>query len=122
MKQLEAKDLRIGNLVINICNNEAVEVVIGVFEDEIYLSSNSSLKIEDLTPIPLTEEWLLKLGLVYNDERKSYGNETKLSVLKVCSSFVAEVYEDAAVKQVRYVHELQNLYHAITGNELEIKQ
>ena len=71
-------------------------------------------------PIPLTEEWLLKFGFekqsrrfyVLNNWVVEYREGTKLF------NFVAEEPIDIIVK---YVHQLQNLYFALTGEELTFK-
>lgn len=83
----------------------------------------------DITPIPLTSEWLLKFGFekttgltwsfsyekTYSVYRKSglAHNETKV-----------EWWYDGILlkKQPDSVHELQNLYYALTGEELTIQE
>lgn len=68
-------------------------------------------------PIPLTEEWLLKLG--FNKEECFY-------ILKgVCledeydGRYRLDGQSDCFIK---HVHQLQNLYFALTSVELEVKK
>ena len=70
-------------------------------------------------PIPLTEEWLLKLGF------SNKGDKGKLRV--VLSGKLGYIngrtyYNSWAIleSQPKYVHQLQNLYFALTGQELTI--
>ena len=82
-------------------------------------------------PIPLTEEWLLKFGFVKGDNiscndyfyRKVIDrNELTINPDNgIC--IWGETIRDNEVSTVliKYVHQLQNLYFALTGNELEIK-
>ena len=119
MKQMEAKELRVGNLV--------------KYEDTVYLHGGKITEVGNIIegetdyyqPIPLTEEWLLKFGiydlntlsfkmgdLFYDLENKELG---------ICGA------ESCTSKMIfhakcEYVHQLQNLYFALTGNELEYNE
>jgi hypothetical protein len=99
-----------------------------------------------IEPIPLTEEWLLRFGL---KNAGRYKNKIALSGSPSGDMDGATLYEmryDIAIylkddnfeyeiaqnsddfgtniftKQVQYVHQLQNLHHALIGQELEIKK
>lgn len=82
-----------------------------------------------LEPIPLTEEWLLKFGFEYSDHYGNYKIKPKNSFYNSVKHhnnqwFYNNDESDAAcygVTTVNYVHELQNLYFAIYGEELTIK-
>jgi hypothetical protein len=73
-------------------------------------------------PIPLTEEWLLKFGFVkiynciYEIEMDGHVIEFDLRFRKM------SVYFGDILLQLKYVHELQNLYFALTSEELTIKE
>lgn len=73
-------------------------------------------KYKQLWPIEITENWLVNLGFEKNITdwniiwtKKEFG-----------LSFEDNKYEFAysISKEVKYIHELQNLYFAITGEEL----
>lgn len=122
---VSVSELRIGNLLKfgnNICKvyeiNNLNFYIRNEKEDESLKSSWANIE-----PIPLTEEWLLKLGF-----EKS--NRIDLGELKPCyvmfslalmirhnSFFIDWIGGNTELK---YVHQLQNLYHALTGLELQI--
>ena len=76
-------------------------------------------------PIPLTEEWLVKFGFEEIDgfltlDLGSFSGARFIfwygDVLNLfCKS------DMMLSKQIKYVHQLQNLYFALTGEELTIK-
>jgi len=91
------------------------------------LSLGTYYQLEDLEPIPLTEEWLLKLGFKKNGEEYSI---TMMSLVFVIQppkpmgewqTFYSWIYDTFKFSVIKYVHELQNLYFALSGEELEIK-
>lgn len=76
---------------------------------------------KSITPIPLTEDWLMNLGFIKYNYIQNYpwktGAQHPRSRVKLC------VLEDgrccaSGVGHIEYVHELQNLYFALTGCEL----
>jgi hypothetical protein len=81
------------------------------------------VRIEDIKPIPLTPEILEKAGfeksieviggwLYYKDD---------FNICYLDSGIVKLQVDDCNYGQpFKYVHQLQNLYFALTGNELEI--
>jgi hypothetical protein len=75
-------------------------------------------------PIPLTEEWLLKFGfeIVLNqykkitDVSKDTFKNIPFIILFLDNQFQ---YDDLRFRtNLQYVHQLQNLYFALTGEEL----
>jgi len=80
-----------------------------------------------IKPIPLTEEWLLKMGFKFFG---GSGYKTEYSDLhwnfSLRNGFMPDIFFKHAIKADKiigcnYVHQLQNLYHALTNNELTIK-
>ena len=117
---MKANELRIGNLVLN---DDSIEEVTLQHLD-LLVHDNTYFK-----PIPLTEEWLLKFGFENLGEIKEVSNRYVLfNVIDGTSNF--ELYEygneyDACIDdnsiyihELKYVHQLQNLYFALTGKEL----
>lgn len=87
-------------------------------------------KIEDwegtdyCTPIPLTEDWLLKFGF---DKKLMYGKHNKYFYIKdklyYCEhDFYSFVFSNnqLEINHIKHVHQLQNLYFALTQKELTI--
>ena len=81
--------------------------------------------IEYINPIPLTEQWLLDFG--FEVEREHY-DKGRLSILLADNN--NDYYKSGRVfykswaimeSQPKYVHQLQNLYLALTQKELIIK-
>lgn len=82
-------------------------------------------EIDQFDGIPLTEEWLLRMGFektekewyflnVCNDWTYLYWNKEGIFELSVNKHSVI-------FQNITSVHQLQNLYFALTGEELEIK-
>ena len=107
---MEEKELRIGNYV----NIE--DTVLRVDLQELYY--NSSL----MNPIPLTEEWLLKFNL--NKPTNEHPYHFKKSMVEFShSEYQNELkcfYNNVPMFSLpcAYVHQLQNLYFVLTGEEL----
>ncbi len=94
---MEAKDLRIGNWVL--FGEAKMEIDANDFKD----CDANGLMHQLYKPIPLTEEWLVKF------EQKDL------------DLFILEIEVNWNIK-IKYVHQLQNLYFALTGEELTIKE
>ncbi|MDV3583431.1 hypothetical protein CMU85_18180 [Elizabethkingia anophelis] len=111
---MEGKELRIGNYLHdrkgNLCK------VIELREDGIYAPAISEA-ITGLPnkPIELTEEWLLKFGF------EKHGSKWCHSVLSTNIIKGNGFYMNYVNKEIKYVHELQNLFYALTNEELTIK-
>ena len=111
---IKASELRLGNWIYN--NNNEYQVTPYVIE-ELWASVRGWVQ-----PIPLTEKWLLRFGFKKSD---NYGNdEYRLDGYSYFrgSFYIAECDECGESVEVNFVHELQNLYFALTKKELEIKK
>jgi len=123
---MEAKDLRIGNIT-------SAGVVSEILQDRFYVhDGESSLKSTwfDIKPAPLTEEWLLKFGFqvryTIGHSAQYYINENPVTHDWMLSILWLEgdncpFYKNGHHK-IKYVHQLQNLYFALTGEELTYTQ
>lgn len=119
---MKASHLRIGNFV-NLYGEDCRIQTVGMW---VHTDTTvDEAPIESVKPVPLTEEWLIKFGFKV-EERKSYslGHEMGYKVYRfgdlVYNSIQAKWWyiRHVLVKQPEYVHELQNLYFALTGKEL----
>jgi len=131
MKFEQEKELRVGNLLHFPYYNEYVEVLgINAHENNgstfdlpkiyhwISFKRNSILYTEPillLEPIPLTEEWLLNFG--YTKEDSNFWNLGHIVWEYDGGVFICNKNGIT----LKYVHQLQNLYFALTGRELTIK-
>jgi hypothetical protein len=115
---IQAQELRIGNLILNHKGEIETVKAIGI-NDYIWFDKERNLLVEYCQQIPLTEEWLLKLGFKTStlihmlDSYTLNGN----ILFKGEDSFR---YFGTATK-IKYVHQLQNLYFALTNEELTFK-
>jgi len=133
---MKAEELRIGNLIAEPYDNitEVVnEIVANTKSDG---SGEINGEIEDyFNPIPLTEEWLLKFGFTKYDNgcisaKFCIGKNPithdylfELTWLKDYTdvNFEPHPFYKNGYHQIKYIHQLQNLYFALTGQELEVK-
>lgn len=120
---MEASELRMNNWVYIQQYKENKQIGV-VYENGSFVTKNnehSFSSIECATPIPLTEEWLRKAGF-FKGKDDYFGTEPIFTQVICIYSHGENVfslyrYNDAHV-YVEYVHQLQNLYHALTGEEL----
>jgi len=139
---MKASHLRIGNYIMSNTVGQIVVDAKFFVKYEIYgqsmLLSNPPKPIFE--PISLTEEWLIKFGF----EQQGLGSNTKsislfgnlrelifsgdyLYMPEGVNEFRTDVDDicvlwNKDVKKQFYVHQLQNLYFALTGEELTIKE
>jgi len=123
---MKAKELRIGNLITN--KEGKVEKVFTLNDEWINgYDGNAGLipdREEDFNGISLNKEWITNLGfinLIMSEhwifplvmEKDNFGWTLRISTANgsiICSS------------TIDYVHELQNLYFAITKKELVLRK
>lgn len=143
---MKANELRIGNLLS--VGNYDVKVVeihhLGVHVFDLEETQDTwELFSDRIKPIPLTEEWLLKFGFkkypnLRDTFRQEYYDAFQLDIDEhTIISFSIPIgynhnircnydksYRSEEKKQsyrVKHVHQLQNLYFALTGEELTFK-
>ncbi len=123
---INTKDLRIGNYVTEKkhgFNNDTNPFQIFSIYHEDNNSKINGLSINNFEPIKLTQEWLLKFG-GNNEGGKWDFPKLRGSLTKFCPIMDSDEYcyqhsvFNLTMKNIYFVHELQNLYFAITGDEL----
>lgn len=139
---MRSGELRINNLVLykwfdknyingkqrTVIHREVVKILaIDSVNNRVLIKTNQTRKnhtwvsIDAISPVPLTEERLLKCGFEDNKHR-GYFLYTEQSSM-IC------IYKDGSVKindryidyKINHLHRLQNLYFEIADQELEIK-
>jgi hypothetical protein len=80
-------------------------------------------------PLPLTEEWLIKFGFgdaritdrLYTRKKTDgfYGFYINKETMSYCTFDYEGTIDD--IIKIEYVHQLQNLYFAVTNEELTMK-
>jgi hypothetical protein len=122
---MKANELRIGNYVNVPGIYKDISEVLEICEDRVNLSG-LKLKFHAFYPIPLTEEWLVRFGFFINNyESDNFG--TTVYQFKnfaiYCNASVNKwlvCYIDGV--ELESVHQLQNLYFALTGEELKLNE
>jgi hypothetical protein len=131
-------ELRIGSIISDIFSETTQPFTITkLLQNKCYYKPGSNAvydcKYENLKPIPLTEEWLLKFGFSTTDYKKGYiGIDHKaggiitdfvLTYPLVIGEFQKHfIWEHSKFKynDLKYVHQLQNLFFVLTGFELTV--
>lgn len=110
-EQLSSKDVMVSNWVMRDSQPEGFQI------DE---SSFLKMETHEYLPIPLTGQWLKSFGFEidtpFENSRPIYykdGFYVDWDTLQPIDSGY-----DIAKVEIKYVHQLQNLYFALTGKEL----
>ena len=119
---MEVRELRVGNYINLTKDNFKTTKVYQLDAFDIYKLQEN--ECADIKPIPITEEWLIRLGL-----SEYYGSSYYLKInrdkLKWCrrtpKGGKGIRFKCPKYPHIAYVHQLQNLYFALTGKELELK-
>jgi len=130
---MKSQELRIGNYIYN--DDSEITEVFGISgRDQIYDLDDNIYFSSEFKPIPLTEQWLKDFGLSKGTSRwiifdgDSYP-KTTLKLAHLDSYYgsyhpkelwqIMENGDDYTIGEpFKYVHQLQNLYFALTGKEL----
>lgn len=130
---VKANELRKGNLFLYKGN---ITEVVGIDQnDNIIIDNNyydegiEHVKEDDGDPIPLTSEWLERCGFEkiseYHPEGPIYRGGIQIQ-LDVCYGYkFVDIHAAGSLNslrvQLQYLHQLQNLFFALTGEELNVK-
>ena len=117
---MKANELRLNNYVNN-CGE--IITVDGIDDIDVFNKNIGEIPLHSFQPIPITEQWLVDFGFEKtewdnnNSFRKMIGNNDYAIVFY--SNCICEI-GDIIVKEIDFVHQLQNLFFALTGTELEL--
>lgn len=132
---VNVRDLRLGNLVaagLIICEVTSIHLVPQINEAHIRVSGFVDKDPQycfydyQLDPIPLTPEILEACGFVQSNE---FDDTFRLNELDIyyrkgyCEWVVDDRGDNEGTRPrfIKHLHQLQNLFHSLTGQELEIK-
>lgn len=136
---MKAEELRIGNIVFADAMSELLNepMVIGGISYEVFLGECAyvSSKYNEggsnllhrhpiciMRPIPVTEDILLKCGFkVVHPEYKDIYAIRNIEYLVGCGDKSGMHWNGYQLPKTKYLHQLQNAYYAITGEELQVK-
>lgn len=137
---MKTSELRIGNLVKRSQHSNwqerhwGEEVKVGFNEIQLISFEKTT---EWYEPIPLKEDWLLKHGFFVENFDYSIPisdckvvwltlipQDEECTAYSVCVTQTDEDEDDQNVflSDISYVHQVQNLYFALTGNELKYEE
>lgn len=124
---MKVEELRVGNYVfpldqgreeLNIAHK--VTLITRTYAG-VTFTTEVNRAYSEIKPIPLDEEWFNKLGFKWGYD--STGDKA------FCKGFYGVDYEGYATYRdtvldckIIYVHQLQNLYYALTGEELTVNE
>lgn len=117
--ELKANELRIGNYLMELTSDDIFNVSASWF-------SMLDVNLLCSRPIPLTEEWLIKFGfekgLISTGNKESSGyTKDLIMMLQFQDSdiwYACPYGYPIGIERTLSVHQLQNLYFALTGKEL----
>ncbi len=125
------------------CDIKSLGIEKVIVNEKLYSKSLIKMDYSNLKPIPLTEEWLLKFGaekishftvsnsIILKLKRNlqlSFGNvgtpNFMVFIQEVDGKYISDLMciHNFDYEKQMYVHQLQNLYFALTGEELTLKQ
>lgn len=140
---MKATELRIGNYVFD-CEGY-VDKVTAIITPQIdnekncypWLRGTTAIMLDNfvgahnvdaIDPIPITQEWLERFGFVYDNDEDELILDAKSGISLMCAHDSIVYYKGNleplwvdVLLNIEYVHQLQNLYFALTGNELTIQ-
>ena len=120
---IEARELFVGAKVLAfkgmVCEVEEIRSKTVFFKE-----GATGVKFENLEPIPLSEEWLLRAGFKYKPMVGYWHFGTNPTTqdyyVVLCKNPQGFFYKNTG-HPIKYVHQLQNLVALLTGQELEFK-
>lgn len=141
---MKANELRIGNwfIPISVMNLEQTptQLTLMMMAQLCHLPNGEAV---NFTPIPLTEEWLLKFGFENGNMSFQFHKKnicvcleyTTYRVYHISNGWninlagelddkisIWDIKENSSVIfNLKYVHQLQNLYYCLTGEELKLQ-
>lgn len=131
---IKPEDLRIGNLVFHDGDINEIKGVFteftmrkdseGRYHETMYMVQLKNLldyTSEEINAIPLTEEWLFKFGAKELKAKRGILKEYVLKTVRIEFSNSHNFYYKNSKVIISSVHQLQNLFFALTGKELEVK-
>ena len=124
---MNANELRINNLIyyqeVDLTNGNEIWKI---YPCDVADIQEVLLMSKKYAPINLTEEWLVKFGFEKAQDKGYLELDVSIGLSIIWLGYLAiEVngyITSLSEKEQIYVHELQNLVHALTGEELTLKQ
>jgi hypothetical protein len=120
---MEAKNYRVGNFVRSKINGISKVEQVGSSINSNYVGGRSldgNYWENSYLPVEITEQWLIDFGF-RKDEETDYRWFIDDWLAYDLDDNCIRISDSWEFGKRKYVHELQNLFFAITGRELELK-
>ena len=123
---MKKEELMYGNKLLFLNEVVTFSHISQIREDGIFWIKTIEPKIDSKSfhfkPIPITEEWLLKFGFVQSQDIDTiFGLKLNdfwyINEFQIRNNFNSILLDF----ELKYVHQLQNLYFALTGTHLKLK-
>ena len=131
---MQTNELRIGNWVLY---NDLYCKIAGIDKDQVLIEYHNGetdyCHIAYIDPIEFTEELLFEIGFVQRNDYYILSNEN-MYLIYYKDSFKQELVSVVKRKRkyycyknelkhydIKYLHQLQNVYYLLTGEELEVE-
>jgi hypothetical protein len=122
---MKTEELKIGNWIQDRLHREVKVSEIRQDHYVFHLSNGSKIKhnIKTASPISIATEWLERVGFCKDEEYDSTYFKS-ISLLNGFMSFGIDTHANVVlfggleIGNLKHVHQLQNLYFALTGEEL----
>ena len=123
---MKKEELMYGNKLLFLNEVVTFSHISQIRKDGVFWIKTIESKIDSKSfyfkPIPITEEWLLKFGFFKHNNAYvlEKPNENIMNFkFSIWSDFTYNSSEFPV--ELKYVHQLQNLYFALTGTHLKLK-
>jgi hypothetical protein len=125
MENLRAQELRIGNYVnyeqTTHVIHQLTNSICGSYWHKSNASDSYAHTYDEIKPIPLTEEWLERFGFERLGNGFEFWESSVFNIEFIRNHWHISYTSNVLCTHIKYVHQLQNLYFALTGEELTIK-
>jgi len=111
---MEENELRIGNFISDVHASENGHWQVTQLREKLCFYGGLFSSYDNLKPIPITERWLKWLGF----EEGSVGYYYKDEVIVTVEGQVYFGETETWITETHFVHQLQNLFFALTKEEL----
>jgi hypothetical protein len=135
---IKARELRIGNFIsdddgvlakvigfmpfehsIRCDEEEGCQLLVDCYHANGSRRSGCATDSPVCNPIPLTPEWLERCGFGNEDGSTLWDNGI-ITIFDYNENNIYSFHYQSKKASIEYLHQLQNLYHALTGEELII--
>jgi hypothetical protein len=125
---MKANELRIGNII----ESGRIELLELRENRIVCIRCDNGRIVSNPSPEEITEEWLLKFRLqkTEHEDHQLFGNWTLPNIegwpisleedITLDYMFSVQVNNEYEIAKIKYVHQLQNLYFVLTGEELPL--